>query len=164
LQPTAAEAAAASYGLARFRRPQPSRPASQPSIAWPEIGAAARSHFGIRRFRPGQREILEEVLGGRSALGLMPTGAGKSLTFQLPALFLPKPVVVISPLIALMQDQQEHAAAADIAVQKLDSTLTTREAAEAEAAIDEGTPQLIYVTPERLNSEGFVEKLLAMGP
>ena len=75
-------------------------------IPWSKILHEARTRFGIQRFRPGQREVLHSVFRGQDTLALMPTGSGKSLTYQLPALFLPKPVVVVSPLIALMQDQQ----------------------------------------------------------
>jgi ATP-dependent DNA helicase RecQ len=131
----------------------------QPALDWQEILREARKRFGIRRFRPGQKEILEQVLRGRSVLGLMPTGAGKSLTYQLPAVFLPKPIVVVSPLISLMQDQQEHAAAAEIAVEKIDSTLTRTQAREATDTIDQGAAQLIYVTPERLETPEFLKQL-----
>ncbi len=148
---------------------KPRRPAHRKStatpktISWTAILHEARERFGIRRFRPGQRELLEEVFHGRSALGLMPTGSGKSLTYQLPAVFLPKPVVVVSPLIALMQDQQERAAEAEIAVEKIDSTLTRVEAREADAAIDHGSAQLIYVTPERLENRDFLRSLSDSG-
>lgn len=133
------------------------------SIPWPAIMREARARFGVRGFRPGQREILEAVFQGRDVLGILPTGAGKSLTYQLPALFLPKPVVVVSPLIALMQDQEEKAEEAEIAVEKIDSTLSTSEAEEATEAIDEGTAQLIYVTPERLENREFLDSLKAHG-
>ncbi|HEV2575787.1 MAG TPA: ATP-dependent DNA helicase RecQ [Acidobacteriaceae bacterium] len=136
---------------------------SPASIPWPAIIREARQRFGIRGFRPGQREILEAVFNGRDVLGILPTGAGKSLTYQLPALFLPKSVVVVSPLIALMQDQQEKAVDAAIAVQKIDSTLTITEAEAATEAIDEGTAQLIYVTPERLENREFLDSLRAGG-
>jgi ATP-dependent DNA helicase RecQ len=132
-------------------------------IPWPRILHEAQQHFHIQRFRPGQREVLESVFRGRNTLALMPTGAGKSLTYQLPALFLPKPVVVVSPLIALMQDQQEKAADAKINVEKLDSTLRKSEAAQAEEEIREGEAQLIYVTPERLQSREFLDELKAAG-
>lgn len=125
--------------------------------------AEARKRFGIRAFRPGQREILEGVFAGRDVLGLMPTGGGKSLTYQLPALFLPHPVIVVSPLIALMQDQQERAAEADIAVEKIDSTLTAVDAREAHESVADGTSQLIYVTPERLENRDFVQSLIDGG-
>ncbi len=115
----------------------------------------ARLHFGIRAFRSAQREVLASILAGRSTLAIMPTGAGKSLTYQLPAMFLPKPVLVVSPLIALMQDQQEKAEGAEIAVEKLDSTLTRVEATAATEHIRHGQTQLIYATPERLEQEDF---------
>lgn len=133
------------------------------AIPWAEILQEAQERFGIKGFRLGQREVLEEVFRGRSVLGLMPTGAGKSLTYQLPALFLPRPVVVVSPLIALMQDQQEHAAEAEIAVEKMDSTLSKRETDRAEMEIAEGIAQLIYVTPERLENPDFLRSLKEAG-
>lgn len=146
-----------------------SPPAPQPSTApasaidWSAILGEAQKRFGIKRFRSGQKEILAEVFAGRSVLGLLPTGAGKSLTYQLPALFLPRPVVVISPLIALMQDQQEKAEQADIAVEKIDSTLTQSEIRHAGEAIDGGLAQLIYVTPEKLEKNDFLQSLLDAG-
>jgi ATP-dependent DNA helicase RecQ len=132
-------------------------------VPWSAILREARARFGIHGFRPGQREILEAVFRGQNVLGILPTGAGKSLTYQLPALFLPKPVVVVSPLIALMQDQQEKAAEAEISVEKIDSTLSTSAAEAATEAIAEGLPQLIYVTPERLESREFIDELKAGG-
>lgn len=93
----------------------------------------------------------------------MPTGAGKSLTYQLPAIFLPHPVLVVSPLIALMQDQQEHAADAQIAVEKLDSTLSARAEHTAETHIQHGDAHLIYVTPERLENEEFLAMMTQAG-
>ncbi len=146
----------------RRRSPQAKKPA-QPAVPWPAILREARARFNIHGFRPGQREILEAVFRGHSVLGILPTGAGKSLTYQLPALFLPKPVVVVSPLIALMQDQQEKAADAEISVEKIDSTLSARAAEAATDAIREGTPQLIYVTPERLEDREFIDKLKSGG-
>ncbi len=132
-------------------------------ISWPKILQAAQQRFGIERFRSGQKAVLEQVFAGHSVLGLMPTGAGKSLTYQLPALFLPKPVVVVSPLIALMQDQQQHAAEANLAVEKMDSTLNARELHRAEEEIAGGIAQLIYVTPERLETPEFLDELKAAG-
>lgn len=141
---------------------KPKQP-SQPVIPWPAILREARARFNIRGFRPGQREIIEAVFRGRDVLGILPTGAGKSLTYQLPSLFLERPVVVVSPLIALMQDQQEKAEEAAISVEKVDSTLTSTEAEAATEAIGEGTPQLIYVTPERLENREFIDSLKAGG-
>jgi ATP-dependent DNA helicase RecQ len=133
------------------------------TIPWPAIMREARARFDIRGFRAGQREILEAVFRGRDVLGILPTGAGKSLTYQLPALFLPRPVVVVSPLIALMQDQQEKAEEAGISVEKIDSTLSIAEAEAATEAIGEAASQLIYVTPERLENREFIDSFNAGG-
>ncbi len=142
------------------RRKAAPTPAATP---WLELLQAARDRFGIKRFRPGQREVLESVFQGRDTLAVLPTGGGKSLTYQLPALFLPKPVVVVSPLIALMQDQQDKAEHADIAVEKLDSTQTSREKITAAEDIADHSAQLIYVTPERLENQEFLASLKDAG-
>ncbi len=123
----------------------------------------AKERFGVTRLRPGQREVLEAVFRGRDVLALMPTGSGKSLCYQLPALFLGKPVVVVSPLIALMQDQQEKAAEAEIAVEKLDSTLSAAQQQEVKEHIGKSIPQLLYVTPERLENTDFMKTLKGSG-
>ncbi len=138
-------------------------PRQQPAVSISGVLKQAQLHFGIKRFRPGQREVLESVFAGRDTLALMPTGAGKSLTYQLPALLLPKPVVVVSPLISLMQDQQHKAEDADIVVEKLDSTLTGKQAHEAADEISHHQAQLIYVTPERLESPEFLASLKRAG-
>ena len=128
-----------------------------------EAFVEARRRFDIKGFRPGQREILEAVFAGKDAIGILPTGAGKSLTYQLAALFLDRPVMVISPLIALMQDQQEHAASADIVAQKIDSTLQVKDTRSISQSIQEGSAQLIYVTPEQLEHRDFLESLKTAG-
>src|SRR5438270_121335 len=129
------------------------------SIDWNAMRREAAKRFGVQAFRPGQRELIEAALGGRDALGLLPTGGGKSLTYQLPALFLPGAVVVVSPLISLMQDQQEKAVAARIEVAKLDSTLTSTEERHAIEEIAAGANDLIYVTPERLENPEYLALL-----
>jgi ATP-dependent DNA helicase RecQ len=150
--------------MTRSSTRKPPVSSKQPAdISWPEILRTAQQRFHIKRFRPGQREVLESVFRSRDTLALMPTGAGKSLTYQLPALFLPKPVVVVSPLIALMQDQQQKAAEADVVVEKLDSTLRKSEAEQAVQQIAQREAQLIYVTPERLQSPDFVAELKTAG-
>jgi len=116
---------------------------------------AAAERFDIRRFRPGQMEVMEAVLSGQDALAVMPTGSGKSLTFQIPSLLLPKATVVVSPLIALMQDQVEKAEEAEIESTKLNSTLSAAEERRARHAIVDGDSQLIYVTPERLENAEY---------
>ena len=133
------------------------------AVRMSDVLKMAQQHFGIKRFRPGQREVLESVFAGRDTLALMPTGAGKSLTYQLPSLILPRPVVVVSPLISLMQDQQVKAEEADITVEKLDSTITGKEAEQAAAEIRQHQAQLIYVTPERLEDQDFLASLKAAG-
>ena len=140
-----------------------SRKKNGKEIPWSKILHEAQKRFGIKRFRPGQKEVLESVFQGRSTLALMPTGAGKSLTYQLPALFFSRPVVVVSPLISLMQDQQGKAEDADITVEKLNSTNTTKEARAAAEDIEDGSAQLIYVTPERLQNQEFLASLKDAG-
>jgi ATP-dependent DNA helicase RecQ len=137
--------------------------ASGSPIPWADLKREAKKRFGITAFRSVQREVLESVLSGRDTLAIMPTGAGKSLTYQLPALFLPHTVVVVSPLIALMQDQQQKAAHADIAVTKIDSTLTKAQREEADAALRSGISKLLYVTPERLENREFLAELSTAG-
>lgn len=116
---------------------------------------SAAERFNIRRFRPGQMEIMEAVLSGKDVLGVMPTGSGKSLTFQLPSLLLPKATVIVSPLISLMQDQVEKAEEAEIESAKLNSTLSSSEEKEARELIVEGESKLVYVTPERLENPEY---------
>ena len=115
--------------LAHAHRVPSSMPKTEKSTSSPverKSLRAAAERFGIRRFRPGQMEVMEAVLSGKDALGVMPTGSGKSLTFQLPSLLLPKATVVVSPLISLMQDQVEKAEEAEIESAKLNSTLYCR--------------------------------------
>jgi ATP-dependent DNA helicase RecQ len=122
------------------------------AFSWSDLRNEARRRFGITRFRPGQREIIETVMSGRSALGILPTGAGKSLCFQLPSLFLKGTVVVVSPLIALMQDQQDHLDEALIETARLDSTVSKSDQAEQEHEVRRGLYDIVLVTPERLQN------------
>jgi ATP-dependent DNA helicase RecQ len=122
------------------------------AFAWSDLRNEARRRFGITRFRPGQREIIETVMSGDSALGILPTGAGKSLCFQLPSLFLKGTVVVVSPLIALMQDQQDHLEDALIEAARLDSTVSKSDQAEQEREVRRGMYDIVLVTPERLQN------------
>ena len=132
-------------------------------VPWPALRKAAKERFGIQQFRSAQREVLAAVFAGRDTLAIMPTGAGKSLTYQLPALFLPKPVLVVSPLIALMEDQQQKAVEAEIAVDKMDSTLSASSERSADEHILAGTSQLLYVTPERLQKPEFLDVVKQRG-
>jgi ATP-dependent DNA helicase RecQ len=121
--------------------------------------ALAQERFNVERFRPGQRELIEAVLRGENALGILPTGAGKSLTYQLPALLFGRPVLVVSPLISLMQDQQDKLTDLEIPVAKLNSTLRASEERDLVEEMSEGAHELIYVTPERLENPHYLELL-----
>jgi ATP-dependent DNA helicase RecQ len=106
---------------------------------WADIRAEAARRFGITHFRPGQREIIEHVLAGHDCLGILPTGTGKSLCYQLPASFLDGVVVVVSPLIALMQDQLDHLNEAGINAARLDSTIPAKEQRRLERELAAGS-------------------------
>ncbi len=141
---------------------------SSATPALPQTGrvlqAALREHFGFRQFRPGQRQAAAAAFEGRDAIVVMPTGSGKSLCFQLPALALPGTTVVISPLIALMKDQVDSLRARGKRAAALHSGLSTAERAEALELLDAGHLEFLYATPERLADPDFRERLVARGP
>ena len=116
---------------------------------------ALKRYFGYDSFRPGQEEIVSALLAGRDALAIMPTGAGKSLCYQVPALLLPGLTLVISPLISLMQDQVKGLNAAGIHAAFINSSLTETQIARALDLAAEGSYKLVYVAPERLESPVF---------
>lgn len=124
-----------------------------------DLQAVLQRSFGHDSFRAGQEQVIESLLAGRSALALFPTGAGKSLCYQLPSLLMDGLTVVISPLIALMKDQVEALEARGIAAARLDSSLTPAEAAGVYERIRSGTLKLLYIAPERLTNEQFVARL-----
>jgi ATP-dependent DNA helicase RecQ len=115
--------------------------------------------FGFPAFRPGQEEIVDAVVAGRNTLAIMPTGGGKSLCFQLPALCRDGVMVVISPLIALMRDQVRALRAAGVEAGALTSGNTDAETEAVFAAIDQGRLKLLYMAPERLASGGALPLL-----
>ena len=117
------------------------------------------SVWGFPTFRPGQKEIVEAVVEGRDVLAIMPTGGGKSLCFQLPALVRPGLTVVISPLIALMRDQVRSLRAAGVNAGALTSGNTAEDTEEVFQAIEDGTLRLLYLAPERLASPQTVPLL-----
>jgi len=117
------------------------------------------SIFGFRAFRPGQREVIDAVLAGRDCIGVMPTGAGKSLTFQIPAKILPGAVLVISPLISLMKDQVDALTRYGFRATVLNSTVEFEERRARLAALRRGELELVYVAPEGL--EGGLRGLIA---
>ncbi len=124
-----------------------------------EIHATLRRHFGHDAFRDGQEPIVRALLEGRSALAVFPTGGGKSLCYQLPALLLDGLTLVISPLIALMRDQVEALTAKGISAARLDSTLDAEQIRDVYQRLDAGTLKLLYVAPERFANEAFRQRL-----
>ncbi len=128
-----------------------------------EAHAGLVRHFGLSEFRPGQAEVISAVLSGRNAVVVMPTGAGKSLCFQLPASLLPRMTLVISPLIALMKDQVEQLLAKGISATFINSTLTDLERAERMRGLRNGEYKLLYVAPERFRSAAFLETVAELG-
>jgi ATP-dependent DNA helicase RecQ len=120
------------------------------------LEAALKHYFGYDSFRPGQKEIVEQALQNRDQLIVMPTGGGKSLCFQLPALLKPGLTVVVSPLIALMQDQVEALRDNGIGATFLNSSLNLYQVRSREQAILSGKTKLLYVAPERLLNEKFL--------
>jgi ATP-dependent DNA helicase RecQ len=108
--------------------------------------------FGYSTFRPGQEQVVESLLVGRSALAVFPTGAGKSLCYQLPALMLDGVTVVVSPLIALMKDQIDLLARQGVEAARLDSSLDANAVRAVSDRLRNGTLKLLYVAPERFNN------------
>ena len=116
---------------------------------------ALRSVFGFTEFRPGQLQVIDLLLTGRSALAIFPTGSGKSLCFQLPALLLGGLTLVVSPLLALMREQVDYLQRRGICTARLDSTLTHTEAAGVLRQVRNGQVKILYVSPERVGTETF---------
>ena len=134
-----------------------------PKLTDAAVRKAARKHFGIARLRPGQQAVIERVLAGLPTLAIMPTGAGKSLCYQLPAVLLEGRTVVVSPLIALMKDQCETLRARGIHAVQVNSAVEAEEGRAAEEAVADGTARIIMTTPERLADPAFLA-LLAEHP
>src|SRR3954465_6874521 len=116
--------------------------------------------FGHEDFQKGQWEPISAVLSGRDALVVMPTGSGKSLVYQLPALMLPGLTVVVSPLIALMKDQQDKLAAHGVDALAMHSHLKDSEARDLADRVSDGTGEILYLTPERFKDRDFFDRLL----
>jgi ATP-dependent DNA helicase RecQ len=128
-----------------------------------DAAALLSSVFGFQSFRPGQEEIVRAVAAGRNVLAIMPTGGGKSLCFQLPALMRGGVTVVISPLIALMRDQVRGLREAGVAAGALTSGNTPEETDAVWAGLEAGTLKLLYIAPERLAAAGTDRMLLRAG-
>ena len=111
--------------------------------------------FGYDSFRPGQEEIVSRLLAGQDVLAVMPTGAGKSICYQVPALLLPGITIVVSPLVSLMKDQVGALVQAGVAAAFLNNSLNDNQKALMLRRAREGWYKIIYVAPERLEMPGF---------
>ncbi len=136
------------------------------SVAEPsaDLDRTLRERFGLERFRPGQREVIAEVINRRDVLCVMPTGGGKSLCYQLPALLLDGLTLVVSPLIALMKDQVDVLVGRGLRATLLNSTLDPEEQRARLIEIESGRYDLVYVAPERFRSHRFVEAMGRVKP
>ena len=123
--------------------------------------ATLRERFGHADFRAGQWEPIQAVLSGRDALVVMPTGSGKSVVYQLPALLLPGLTVVVSPLIALMKDQQDKLQAHGVDALAMHSHLNAGDSRETARQVAEGEGEILYLTPERFKDRDFFDHLLS---
>ena len=131
----------------------------QPFSHDPALFAPLKQFFGFSSFRPLQEEIIRDALAGKDVFAVLPTGGGKSLCFQLPALVRPGLTVVVSPLIALMKDQVDALQAAGVAATFLNSSLAAGESRPRLRGLHNGEFRLLYVAPERLMLSGFLEDL-----
>ncbi len=134
-------------------------PADAPTQGVRDALAALERHFGHRAFLDGQTEVVSAILSGRDTLAVMPTGGGKSLCYQLPAMVMDGVTVVVSPLIALMKDQVDALLARGIPAAMVNSTLSPSEQREAIDAMRGGAFKLVYIAPERFRSRAFTEAL-----
>lgn len=123
------------------------------------LHSTLRQVFGLHEFRPRQQEIIENLVNGEDAFVLMPTGGGKSLCYQLPALLRPGVALVVSPLISLMKDQVDALVANGVAAAYYNSTLPAEKARQVLARLHAGELDLLYVAPERLMNPGFLDRL-----
>jgi len=130
------------------------------AVAMSDSVAQLKRIFGFDSFRPGQEAVVRDALAGRDVLALMPTGGGKSLCFQLPALLRPGVTLVVSPLIALMQDQVRQLRNNGIAAAFINSSLDSAEISRRTAALLRGEYKLLYLAPERLLLPEFLEEVL----
>lgn len=140
--------------------PPPQRPTLvSPPIRGRALTDALKAHFGFDAFHPGQQAVIEDVLAGHPTVAVMPTGAGKSLCYQLPALLLDGVTVVVSPLISLMKDQVDSLQAKGVPADYINSTQTTEEQMAALHRVASGVTKLVYVAPERFRHGAFLRAI-----
>jgi ATP-dependent DNA helicase RecQ len=137
----------------------PPRIARPATVSRPRLLRLLRSRFGLESFRPGQEEVIRNVVRGVDTLAVMPTGAGKSLCYQLPGLLLPGTTVVVSPLIALMNDQADKLDRQGVETARVNSTLGRSDETQTLDRIAEQASEIVFVTPERLGSAEVLERL-----
>jgi ATP-dependent DNA helicase RecQ len=135
----------------------PSADATNPALR--DAHEALERHFGFREFKPGQAEVVASLLEGRDTLAVMPTGGGKSLCYQLPAMVLDGITLVVSPLIALMKDQVDALHRKGLPATMINSTLSPGEQSDRLREMAAGKFKLVYVAPERFRSSSFLEAL-----
>src|SRR5688572_26011588 len=133
---------------------------NMPAATSDDLAGALKSRFGFSSFRPGQEAVVRDALAGRDLLAIMPTGGGKSLCFQLPAVLQPGITLVISPLIALMQDQVRLLQDNGIPATYINSSLEQSEVSTRLRAAAQGEYKLLYLAPERLLQAGFFDGVL----
>src|SRR5690606_22159923 len=124
--------------------------------------AILQRHFGYPSFRPGQEDLVRAALAGRDALGVLPTGGGKSVCYQVPALALGGLTVVVTPLVSLMEDQVRRALEGGLRAAYLSATRTAAERVGVLAEARAGRVDVLFVAPERLELEGFRRELAAL--
>jgi ATP-dependent DNA helicase RecQ len=123
--------------------------------------AVLKQYFGHSEFRPGQERLIDAVLSGRDVLGVMPTGGGKSLCYQIPALLLPGVTLVVSPLISLMKDQVSALKSAGVSAAYINSSLSAEQLHNVYGRARDSLYKIIYIAPERFDTESF--SFLAQG-
>src|SRR6266545_7145764 len=121
-----------------------------------------RGTFGLSEFRPGQEDVIHSIVDGHDTIAVMPTGAGKSLCYQLPALHLPGTTVVVSPLISLMKDQCDKLSELGIVARQINSTIAGVDVKNALEQIRAGEVDFVFATPERLEDPAFIDTLRAI--
>ena len=149
------------YGYYDFSEPEPQY---TPEAAPPSPAECLKKHWGYQAFRPLQEDIINSVLAGDDTIGLLPTGGGKSITFQVPALMLPGLTVVITPLVSLMKDQVDALRKRRIPARCLFMGMSRSETEYVMELCNQGKVKMLYVAPERLSSKNFMARLAMWSP
>ena len=129
----------------------------QPAPTLEDARRALKDYFGYADFRPGQKSVIEALMAGRDALAVMPTGAGKSLCYQIPSIVLPGVAIVVSPLVSLMGDQVRALVQAGVHAAYLNSTLSPAAQGRVIERARTGEFDILYVAPERIEDARFVD-------